>query len=46
MRDMRENLVELFARVKVNLPKFTGEIAGRRANLRTLGIELESLSRR
>jgi len=35
VRDMRKNLVEVFARVRVNLRIFRGKIAGKRAVLRT-----------
>ena len=31
VRDMRKNLVEVFARVRVNLRIFKGKIAGKRA---------------
>ena len=31
MRDMRENLVEVFAKVRVNLRILKGKIAGKRA---------------
>ena len=34
MRDMRKNLVEVFARVRVNLQEFTVNFAVMRANLR------------
>ena len=38
VRDMREELVEVFARVRVNLQIFKGKIAGKRACLRTKGV--------
>jgi hypothetical protein len=34
-RDMRKNLVEVFARVRVNLQLLKGKIAGKRAGWRT-----------
>jgi hypothetical protein len=34
MRDIRKNLVEVFARVRVNLQEFTVNFAVMRANLR------------
>ncbi len=40
MPDKRKNLVEVFARVRVNLPVLKGKIAGKRACWRTnLGIK-------
>jgi hypothetical protein len=40
MPDKRKNLVEVFARVRVNLPVLKGKIAGKRAFWRTnLGIK-------
>ena len=35
MPDKRKNLVEVFARVRVNLPVLKGKIAGKRACWRT-----------
>jgi hypothetical protein len=39
VQDMREELVEVFARVRVNLRIFKGKIAGKRASSRTKRVE-------